>query len=269
MKKIIYILGPSRSGSSVLENYLHDNGHGIAHGEIRWYFKRGIIDDEKCCCGKYFNKCSFWKKTIDDKVDPIFADKLRSKFDNPVYLAFGYFFKTKDFIEYTKIISNLYEKLFLKSGIIIDNSKSPLYLFILNIIFSNRNISIISLHLNRDIYGLIDSYSKHKRRTESKTEKYMTKKSPTKTILYWVVINILSSIIGRKADFYTYLKYSDFCKNPKLSTLQISEPNIIFGDNHSLSGNPDRFGGLKNVSERNVEKKHRWFMARFLNYLFY
>ena len=56
--RIIYIIGTSRSGSSILEKFLHENRVGSAKGELRWIFRRGIINNDLCGCGIRYKNCS-------------------------------------------------------------------------------------------------------------------------------------------------------------------------------------------------------------------
>lgn len=57
---IVYIMGPGRSGTTILEILL-ENSPGITGvGELTHLFQDGFVDDAECSCGRDLDTCELW-----------------------------------------------------------------------------------------------------------------------------------------------------------------------------------------------------------------
>ena len=63
-KKILYIGGWGRSGSTIISNVLGSLEGYVSIGEARYLWDRGIIQDRICGCGENFSKCLFWRDVL-------------------------------------------------------------------------------------------------------------------------------------------------------------------------------------------------------------
>ena len=70
--KIIYIVGPGRSGSTILEILLSNGKSAFGSGELTQIVDDGFIKNKKCSCGKNFKECEIWRK-LTKKMN--FSDK--------------------------------------------------------------------------------------------------------------------------------------------------------------------------------------------------
>lgn len=64
MKKIIFIAGSGRSGSTLMGKLL-DRQQNTAHvGELRHFAQIGHRENRACECGEKLERCSFWRPII-------------------------------------------------------------------------------------------------------------------------------------------------------------------------------------------------------------
>ena len=274
-------MGPSRSGSSMFENFLFKQNIATACGELRWIFERGKIKNEICSCGAKFNDCSFWTKIHLKKEDAKLGAYFRRKFDNPINIFFGKYlgknFKVRrDYLHYTSLIRKVYLQSLNISSNIIDNSKSPFYLIVLRDALKNNKIALKVIHFNRDLGGIINSYQKKKIRWESADHELMKRKNFLEVIFYWIAINLISKLVPVESSSKRYIRYDNFCKNPTAVLnlpIFLNEQTDMQVLNHSISGNPDRFEGFKEIKQKITKKKKINPLARLIiiisNYFFY
>ena len=65
MVEVLYIGGSGRSGSTILDSILGQFEGFMSVGEVRFIWKRGLIDDRLCSCGEAFSDCPFWTEVLD------------------------------------------------------------------------------------------------------------------------------------------------------------------------------------------------------------
>ncbi len=57
---VLYLGGLGRSGTTVLERVLGELPGVCSAGELVHLWRRGVLDDETCGCGRPFGSCPFW-----------------------------------------------------------------------------------------------------------------------------------------------------------------------------------------------------------------
>src|SRR3982751_3117232 len=60
-KKIVYIAGYSRSGSTILDIVLGSQQNVFGTGELAYLFDDWLLTERKCTCGEAYNCCDFWR----------------------------------------------------------------------------------------------------------------------------------------------------------------------------------------------------------------
>ena len=272
--KIYFILGSSRSGSSIFEFLFSKHFQITALGELRWLFKRGVLDNEKCGCGNKFSNCKFWSAYLESFQikNPKSIDDLRNFFDMPwnlLPLKFK-FLRTKKWKHkweiYSSTISKTYDFLIKENELIVDNSKSPFYLYVLKKSLKHK-INII--YFKRDIRGVVYSYNKTKKRLESNSNlKYMRKKSFLHASFYWIIMDLTCYFMFLKNNVSnTYIvKYENFCSNP-LFYFKKFQVKKSFLNYHAVSGNPDRLKFSLNGIRFEKPHKYNWFSNLWLSLL--
>ena len=257
MKEIIFIIGPSRSGSSLLEARLNSRAGVKAFGELRWFFRRGFINNEICSCAKKFHDCNYWSqyKRILTPKEAYYCDDLRSYFDRlanlfPLYFKFLRSKKwQKNWLAYSNYLSNLYTRLSLESEVIVDNSKSPFYFYVLESCLKGK-FRVVPVLYDRQAAAIVESYSKNKVRKESNDQEMMRKKTATHVILYLIAIRLIFILISKTRESTIKVSYRDICFSEDATIEKILGPNLKLIDSsnyHSVSGNPDRISGFHKI----------------------
>src|SRR6266545_3862920 len=60
--QVLYLGGLGRSGTTLLERLLGELPGAISLGEVVHLWERGVVDGERCGCGKSFRDCAFWNE---------------------------------------------------------------------------------------------------------------------------------------------------------------------------------------------------------------
>src|SRR3978361_290909 len=62
--KVLSVVGPGRSGTTVLGSILAEIDGFSCTGELRWLWERGVVDQRPCGCGKPPTECVVWKSVV-------------------------------------------------------------------------------------------------------------------------------------------------------------------------------------------------------------
>jgi hypothetical protein len=128
---IIYIMGPGRSGSTILEVLLINSPGIMGVGEITHVVRDGFMNDVVCSCGKRTSTCAFWSKVRasvnwDQKEVSSFVNLFRSVEWHSKFplVAFG-LVSEATIKKYNQVNRKLFEAAMAVSGesVIVDSSK--------------------------------------------------------------------------------------------------------------------------------------------------
>ncbi|MCP4745011.1 MAG: sulfotransferase [Desulfobacteraceae bacterium] len=268
--KVLFIAGPTRSGSTIISNILSQMKGFFHAGEVIEAWDRGRT--WKCSCGQYPKNCEIWSdifKSLDariskkDQAEIIRTGNIVSR-SHKVIL--NYYLPSKNGVNcqseasYLKGLSILYKLIQHKSGadIIIDSSKNVGYADALKKI---KAIDLYVVHLVRDSRAAVFSWSKRK--------KELWRAKPIRKAVEWSSRNLAAEFLKKRRPVkYFQIRYEDFIKNPQKEVLSllnfmdfsikqlpfISKDEVIIKSSHGLCGNPGRYN-------RGVEKlllDNRW-----------
>ena len=163
MPRRYFIMGASRSGSSLVELAVAALTRGLALGETRWIFRRGCIDDDICGCGQYFSECCYWRENVGPEIfkDAEFFDSLRAEFDSPLALlrarSLGRFFPARRarYERYLAALRQVVTSLGKADVPVVDNSKRPYYALAPLDALGGKPVDTIYLHVLRNPLGVI------------------------------------------------------------------------------------------------------------------
>lgn len=274
--KIVYVVGASRSGSTLLDILLGRMNGAIPVGELFPIWERGVLDNQLCGCGEKLPLCSFWGKVfskmgiIDLTSYANDRNKERKKVEGllnfpKVFLSYLLGLKFKHVLRYIGSSSLLLDSIaqISKKSLIIDSSKDPSRAVALAMDPDLRKRLYI-IHLVRDCRAVAYSRSKKKRRKEITDRiEYLVRRGPLWCSFSWIFFNIFSMLIKFVVpqDRFCLLRYEDLASNPdytmeKLSRfLEESSGNnveqILSGDSseeaHTAAGNPMRLDSIKDI----------------------
>jgi len=247
--KVLYVAGWLYTGSTLLGNVLGEIDGFAAVGELRFLWKRGFLENDRCGCGTAFLDCPIWTRVAGalDGVDPAriadLTDRLLLHRRLPQLLvALRGGPGASEVRELRSALADLYDAIAATAGsrVIVDTSKSPLYAAILDGIPS---IDLRVVHLVRDPRGALWS----RLRRGSGLE-------PATGLLLWDLSHLVSEVGWSRSGRYLRLRYEDVVRRPveavgailELAGEQAGPPEFLERDrvalrpNHNVAGNPNR-----------------------------
>jgi hypothetical protein len=268
---VLYLGGLGRSGTTVLERVLGELPGVCSVGELVHLWRRGILDDETCGCGRPFGSCPFWSEVGEVAFggwSPELAvrmEELRHLVDRtrfvPRLLAPRRMRRDRRAAlrEYADNWLQLYRAIHQVSGgcVAVDSSKHSSLAFVLR---TEPGIDLRVVHVVRDSRGVAYSWTKEVRRPEAGDEgdgdsALMTRYSPIRSSALWVGHNLLFGLLGRLGTSTRLLRYEDFVAAPRpvLAELAgfaglpsddgpfVDDATVLLSPSHTVAGNPMRF----------------------------
>lgn len=273
---IVFISGPGRSGSTLLDHILGQLDGFLSVGELRFIWQQSFAQNTLCGCGEQFRDCGFWNRVIDeafggfDQVDHEELYTLRRAVDHPYRMPTAASpLVTKRFqsqhTRYARVMERLTRALLEVSGarFIVDSSKEPMAAALLATI---PGVQLHLIHLVRDSRAVAFSWMRKKhRRTVSDSPQFMPTHRPWASTLKWIYRNVTTELLpmidpgaGTVSSRPTYqrLRYEDLIESPApslegiLRQLGVSSDalspvidgnRVQLSPKHTVWGNPMRF----------------------------
>lgn len=258
-KKLLYIAGFARCGSTILGNVLGEIEGFFNAGELMYIWDQVLSKDGTCGCGLHVTKCKVWSAILQhgfaqqDKIDFNELIQIRNRIWGAKFVFKNFRVSDQNLISKSKIetylaaLEQFYSSIFtdISENVIIDTSKNPAYLYLLSMI---KWIDLYVVHIIRDPRATAYSWIAKK--------KGFYKVSNTRSSLRWAARNFAVDL--HKKRFYPkiiQIRYEDFISNPKeqlrnilklvneedRSLEFIRQEGINFHKNHCVFGNPDLF----------------------------
>ena len=166
MKKIIYIAGDGRSGSTLLDSILSNIENSISVGECHRFWIRFYEGESLCSCGEEMIHCPLWSK-VDQELKQNFTDYDPVEFKKRVKEIQLF----KNFSEIPNIVTSakwssfcqqvkaFYTIIAAQSNkeIIVDSSKSVAWGYFL---YHLSFVDIYFIHLERELPSVANSWKK-------------------------------------------------------------------------------------------------------------
>ncbi len=222
--KVIYIIGASFSGSTILGALLGQQPDSICAGELgNWTLKKGS-QDLPCSCGIIRRDCPFWSQVLKTWLGydhPGWADyrnaqKRFERLRNVPTLGLERLLHPAEFETYAEITRRLYQTLRKVSGkdIIIEISKRVGRAQTLARI---GELDVAYIHLVRDGRGFL--LSSHRRNQKKMDQDGIYKKLSTafliRSSLEWVFTNRMAEkVIAESKRPALRVRYEDFAVDP-------------------------------------------------------
>ena len=263
---VLYLGGLGRSGTTVLERVLGELPGVSSVGELVHLWRRGVLDDETCGCGRPFGSCPFWTEVGRaafggwDRAIAERMEELRPRVDRtrfvPRLLAPRMMGAARraELREYAATWLRLYGAIAEVTGgdVVVDSSKHSSLAFVLR---SEPGIDLRVVHVVRDSRGVAYSWAKEVHRPEAGEDALMTRYSPTRASALWVGHNLLFALLRRLGTRTRLLRYEDFVAAPRdvLAALAAfagrpgtdgpftDDATVVLSPSHTVAGNPMRF----------------------------
>jgi len=277
--KVLSIVGPGRSGTTILGNILGQVPGFFSAGEVRFIWQRGLIERRACGCGVPPPECGVWSAVFREMaakgvaftdgggaapgivtLDPceivswqseISLLRRRARVLRQLTGRTGW----EAFDRYTDLMGRLYESVSEVTGarVLVDTSKRAQDAVVAAQV---PGIDHYMLHIVRDPRAVTYSWRRIKQ-LHGRCDTAMGRKRPLNSVLRWVE-NCLGAeaLRGRtEPTRWLFMRYEDFAAQPRAAVERIvafvgENPALVpFEDdrsvrltvNHTVSGNANRF----------------------------
>ncbi|WP_418276066.1 sulfotransferase [Isoptericola jiangsuensis] len=266
---VLYIGGIGRSGTTLLERSIGQDGEVVQLGEVMHLWKRSLRYDESCGCGSPFSECEFWGEVgrrafggwseVDiDRVLELKAQVDRAVMVPKVLLASPDSSWGRAVAEYASYYVRIYQAAAHVTGarVVVDSSKQSSLAYILA---GRPELDLRVLHCVRDARAVAHAWGKEVVRPEARTADValMTRYRPSRLSMYWMVHNAEMDGLGTFAGVpKVRVRYEDWVTDPRSTVLSVREfagldddagadhlgdGTVRLEPSHSCSGNPSRF----------------------------
>lgn len=263
-RKVVYIAGYGRSGSTLLDLILGSLEGSFSVGELTNLW-RTIAERQPCGCGEAIDDCQTWQAILGavfSKAPRNVAREMRRLREHVNTLSsvphhfsplrLPKFEERAD--QFGRTLGKVYGAIHEETGSdwIVDSSKEPSSVFLLN---RNRGLDPHVIHLVRDPRAVANSWTRKKRRPEvGDEEAYLPRIPPWRSARNWMFRNMAVEAGRRTGLPFLRVRYEDLAKTPReevrriLRFLEGEDKAIpIEGDTlhptraHTVGGNPMRF----------------------------
>jgi hypothetical protein len=235
LKKIIYIVGTGRSGSTLLCKTLGSHDDAFAISELQ-YLKNQMQKNRLCSCEKRYPDCPFWTEILSrfpGEGIPSFNMEIDGKrYIKKIKTIYGGD-KAENLLFKQEEVDNsikAYREIFDLSGkdIIIDSGKNVYRALVLSRYVRKEGWETAFIFLIRDGRSVINSYMKTEGKIKLKNG-VESQNYPAETFLRsmwgWLKINVRNRRIFNSTmkNGYYHLRYEDFVKDPQETVKDICD----------------------------------------------
>jgi hypothetical protein len=203
----IYLIGAGRSGTTLLASILGNNKEVICLGELHQFWDY-LLADSDCSCGQPLSKCPTWSVMYSYYHKNYSLEQLKEiQSTHSKWEGHSQFFSAllRQNNSYTNQWNEFYSlvRKYHPEKTLLDSSK---YVSRGLRLQRSKEMDMKYIYMVRDVRGVIYSFGKN----------VQTPKKPLPTIVYYVLINLITSFavwkIGAKNTFR--LRYEDLIANP-------------------------------------------------------
>jgi hypothetical protein len=260
--RILAIVGPDRSGSTLLDTILGGIPGVFSGGEIRYLWERGLQQRRLCGCGVAVPDCPVWGQVITDAY-PHGHDAgstvaamgvLRTRHAlTPLVPRLGRRYDG-ELRRLADTVAPVYRSLQRVSGaeLVVDSSKRPTWMYLLRMV---PDFDVRVVHLVRDPRAVAHSRKRFKRQLDSAEDRGMTQHPPAMSALYWDIWNVAADALSRDGGAVHRLRYEDLVRAPESAVSELmrfaglegavrpglTDASVELSPSHTVSGNPGRF----------------------------
>lgn len=264
--RVLYFAGSGRSGTTVINNILGQLGGAFAAGELRYLWRRGVVEDRLCGCGQPFSSCPVWSAVMataypdgsapdGDEVAGRLFTRLRLLGLPQMLARRALRRRAVPAHPDDDALQHLYSAIAAETGarVIVDSSKLPPYGMLLD---GLPGIELYVLHVVRDPRATAFSWRRRKQTHDGVGEDdIMQRQAIWKSSMLWLVWNATTVLVwGRRRGRYIRVRYEDFVASPEttmqaivrmigldIADLPFETPTSVrLAPTHSVAGNPAR-----------------------------
>lgn len=282
--KVVYILGSSRSGSTLVDSILGTAPSTTSTGELGhvfWAFyhaRRAGLEPSTlsyCSCGRVVTDCPVWSKAWSEwaaRQDMPALERATERYEAVVrsipFLGLGRLLRTRAFWSHVDLVGEEARSVarITTSGTIIDSSKGPSRGWLYSLL-PKSEFDVRYVHLVRDGKSVVSSMMKH-----YEPHKRVSTPSPWPRLAaaafstaHWVYMNLCCSLLGAlHRQRYLLVRFEDLLRDPDATLrslesfldMDLTEPRRRvgagepFASGHQLCGNRAKGAQVLQVKPR-------------------
>jgi hypothetical protein len=264
---VIAITGAGRSGSTILDNVLGQVPGVLSVGELRHFWRRGLVERRLCGCGRVLPECEVWGPIIEavqagddeavarQRAELVDLTRTRALLRQLLpFLRKSYNHDIEPLVEEMDVLYRAIETSTC-AEFVVDSSKLPSYVYALTRVPS-VDLRLV-VHLIRDARAVSYSWMRYKKQLDDGVDRGMSQHHPLSSATFWNLWNAGTGLLfgsSRRVP-YLRLRYEDLMADPERWVTEIlrrarvestglpflREGEVLLGANHTVSGNPSRF----------------------------
>lgn len=247
--RVIYIVGATRSGSTLLDLLLGTVPGVVSLGEARFFWERGILEGRGCSCGRDAEHCPVWgqrppwlgrngaAEIVTWQQRHLRGRNLRAALDGEVPGARAY----------VQAVMSMYAAAANRqdADIVVDSSKLPADAALL----LAMGVDVKVVHLVRDLRGVVHSWSRRTHDPDATGDAWMARKSTAQATRDWVAANAGAALLRRRhPSAVVSVDYEQLCAEPDATFARVTAHAEVSGvrsdrppsTTHLIGGNPMR-----------------------------
>lgn len=268
--KVLSIVGPGRSGTTILAGILGGVEGVVDVGELRWLWRRGILERRSCGCGLPVAECPFWS----DVVAKTTAGRPGTTADLAAEIAAaqGLLISRRHRLRVIRsaaagadwpplepvrtATSQVLQAIAEVTGarVVVDSSKRAQDAAVLA---GLPEVDHYVVHMVRDPRAVAFSWGKRDKTIRvAEGTRAMGSRGLLSSVARWTENGLGAAVLRRHvpADRWLFLRYEDFATQPRAAIADIvaflgedgtlpfvGDDTVVLGVNHTVAGNPNRF----------------------------
>jgi hypothetical protein len=261
--RVVSIVGPGRSGTTLLGEILGEVPGVFDAGELRWLWRRGLGEGRRCGCGEPVPGCPIWSEVLRRSgaaVDPVrVADWQQTIGDKRSRLtvlsgARGSSALATAMDSYAALLRGLLESVgdVTSARVVVDTSKRAVDAALIRRAVPEAHAV---LHVVRDPRAVAYSWQRLKSNPGSDSDPFLGRRTPVASAARWMENTISAEILKRGTPRVFAMRYEDFAAAPTATIGRLldflgedpagnpvgDDGTVMLRGNHTVAGNPDRF----------------------------
>jgi hypothetical protein len=265
--KVLSIVGPGRSGTTILAGVLGEAEGVVNVGELRWLWRRGLLERRSCGCGLPPDECPVWSRVaakvlagraettaeIAAAQDELAARRHRLR---AVRSAAGGESGWPALERVRALTGRLIPAIAEVTGarVVVDSSKRAQDAAVLA---GLTGVDHYVLHMVRDAGAVAFSWQRRDKTIRvAEGTRMMATRRLVPSVARWTENCVSAEALRRHVppERWMFLRYEDFATRPRDSVSRIlaflgeparppfaDEDTVVLHTNHTVAGNPNRF----------------------------
>lgn len=277
---MLSIVGPGRSGTTILASVLGEADGVVSVGELRWLWKRGLLERRTCGCGRAADECPVWSTVVEKALagraegpaEIVRAQgELASRRRRPAAIRAasggGTDWAALELLR--SVTAQLVPAIAEVTGarVIVDSSKRAQDAAVLA---GLEGIDHYVLHMVRDPGAVAFSWQRRDKQIRvAEGTKAMETRGLLSSVARWTENGLGAAALRRRVppERWMFLRYEDFAAEPRDTVTRIlaflgedvaapfvDADTVELHVNHTVAGNPNRF----RVGEVTISLDSEW-----------